>query len=269
MTARKRWGALRGAAGSTRGSSPQPSERASAVDDERAGADRDRLGVRQQGQHGAVRRPALAAAQGPRQPDQRRRAASRAARSRSRPATRRTTTPAKREVVRREACSARAPTSSSRPATSTSRRRSCRSRSKAGKLTIAPCIGTDQMGPKRFGATGKLAFSFGNVAQDEGSAMAEYAWSEGLADGATSPRHTLLVYFKDVVKAFEASASRSSAARSSARRATPPGGKQRQTRRSAALNGGKADVIVTATGVRRAAGVRRPACARSATRRRS
>ena len=43
-----------------------------------------------------------------------------------------------------------------------------------GKLTIAPCIGTDQMGPKRFGAKGRLAFSFGNVAQDEGSAMAEF-----------------------------------------------------------------------------------------------
>src|SRR3990170_7971406 len=42
-----------------------------------------------------------------------------------------------------------------------------------GKLTIAPCIGTDQMGPKRFGAKGRLAFSFGNVAQDEGSAMAQ------------------------------------------------------------------------------------------------
>ena len=41
-----------------------------------------------------------------------------------------------------------------------------------GVLAIAPCIGTDQMGPKRFGAKGKLAFSFGNVAQDEGSAMA-------------------------------------------------------------------------------------------------
>ena len=44
-----------------------------------------------------------------------------------------------------------------------------------GVLAIAPCIGTDQMGPKRFGAKGKLAFSFGNVAQDEGSAMAEFA----------------------------------------------------------------------------------------------
>ena len=35
---------------------------------------------------------------------------------------------------------------------------------KKGLLTIAPCIGTDQMGPKRFGKEGKLAFSFGNVA---------------------------------------------------------------------------------------------------------
>ncbi|HEY9457955.1 MAG TPA: ABC transporter substrate-binding protein, partial [Gaiella sp.] len=48
-----------------------------------------------------------------------------------------------------------------------------------GLLAVAPCIGTDQMGPKRFGAKGKLAFSFGNVAQDEGSAMAQYAWSRG------------------------------------------------------------------------------------------
>src|SRR4029079_311782 len=47
-----------------------------------------------------------------------------------------------------------------------------------GLLTIAPCMGTDQMGPKRFGAAkGKLAFSFGNVAQDEGAAMAEYAYN--------------------------------------------------------------------------------------------
>src|SRR5262245_15954332 len=37
-----------------------------------------------------------------------------------------------------------------------------------GKLTVAPCIGTDQMGPKRFGAKGRLAFSYGNAAQDEG-----------------------------------------------------------------------------------------------------
>jgi branched-chain amino acid transport system substrate-binding protein len=44
---------------------------------------------------------------------------------------------------------------------------------KAGLLTLAPCIGTDQMGPKRFGPEGELAFSFGNLAQDEGAALAK------------------------------------------------------------------------------------------------
>jgi ABC-type branched-subunit amino acid transport system substrate-binding protein len=70
-------------------------------------------------------------------------------------------------------------------------------------LTIAPCIGTDQMGPKRFGKAGKLAFSFGNVAQDEGSAMAQVAWNHGwkTADLATD---TTIVYFKAVVTAFKA-----------------------------------------------------------------
>ena len=72
-----------------------------------------------------------------------------------------------------------------------------------GKLTIAPCIGTDQMGPKRFGrAKGKLAFSFGNVAQDEGSAMAEYAIRRGWRTAGLGT-NTLLVYFKNVVTAFE------------------------------------------------------------------
>jgi branched-chain amino acid transport system substrate-binding protein len=71
-----------------------------------------------------------------------------------------------------------------------------------GLLTIAPCIGTDQMGPKRFGAKGRLAFSFGNVAQDEGSAMAEYAWRRGWRTAALGT-NTLLVYFKNVVQAFE------------------------------------------------------------------
>jgi len=72
-----------------------------------------------------------------------------------------------------------------------------------GLLTIAPCIGTDQMGPKRFGAKGKLAFTFGNVAQDEGSAMAQFAWAKGwrTADLATD---TVIVYFKNVVQAFAA-----------------------------------------------------------------
>jgi branched-chain amino acid transport system substrate-binding protein len=70
-------------------------------------------------------------------------------------------------------------------------------------FTIAPCIGTDQMGPKRFGKPGKLAFSFGNVAQDEGSAMAELAWKHGWKT-ADLAKDTVIVYFKAVVTAFKA-----------------------------------------------------------------
>jgi branched-chain amino acid transport system substrate-binding protein len=72
-----------------------------------------------------------------------------------------------------------------------------------GVLAVAACIGTDQMGPKRFGVTGKLAFSFGNVAQDEGSAMAQYAWSKGWRKAALAT-DGVIVYFKDVVKSFKA-----------------------------------------------------------------
>ncbi|HUP33720.1 MAG TPA: ABC transporter substrate-binding protein [Gaiellaceae bacterium] len=73
----------------------------------------------------------------------------------------------------------------------------------AGILAVAPCIGTDQMGPSRFGEKGELAFSFGNAAQDEGSAMAEFAFEEGWRNAALAT-NTLLVYFKNVVEAFEA-----------------------------------------------------------------
>jgi len=72
-----------------------------------------------------------------------------------------------------------------------------------GVLAIAPCIGTDQMGPKRFGAKGKLAFSFGNVAQDEGSAMAQYAWGRGWRS-ASLATDGVIVYFKNIVQAFKA-----------------------------------------------------------------
>jgi branched-chain amino acid transport system substrate-binding protein len=114
-----------------------------------------------------------------------------------------------------------------------------------GVLAVAPCIGTDQMGPKRFGAKGRLAFSFGNVAQDEGSAMAEYAWRKGWRS-ASLATDTVIVYFKDIVKAFEA-------------RWKQLGGKivGRETYQSLGstnvqnavtrLNGEKADVIVTST----------------------
>lgn len=115
----------------------------------------------------------------------------------------------------------------------------------AGKLTVAPCIGTDQMGPKRFGPKGKLAFSFGNVAQDEGSAMAQFAWNKGWRTAAIAT-DTVIVYFKDVTAAFAA-------------RWKQLGGKvvDSETYQSlgstnvsnavSRLNGVKADVVVTST----------------------
>jgi branched-chain amino acid transport system substrate-binding protein len=70
-----------------------------------------------------------------------------------------------------------------------------------GMLTISPCVTTDQMGPQRFGAKGKLAFTMGGTAQDEGSAEAEYAWSRGWKT-AIVVKDNLLVYFRDVSDAF-------------------------------------------------------------------
>jgi len=71
-------------------------------------------------------------------------------------------------------------------------------------LTVAPCIGTDQMGPKGgFGSAGKLCFSFGNVAQDEGSAMAQVAWNHGWKTADLAKDNTI-IYFDAVVNAFKA-----------------------------------------------------------------
>ena len=114
-----------------------------------------------------------------------------------------------------------------------------------GMLTVAPCIGTDQMGPKRFGAKGKLAFSFGNVAQDEGAAMAEWAYKQKGWRTADLATNNLLIYFKNIVQAFKS-------------RFTQLGGKivgeesytsfQNDVGNAVSrLNGEKADVIVTST----------------------
>src|SRR6266540_3253514 len=70
-----------------------------------------------------------------------------------------------------------------------------------GILTLAPCTTTDQMGPQRFGATGKLAFTVGSTAQDEGSADAEYAYSRGWRT-AIVVKDNSLVYFRNVSDAF-------------------------------------------------------------------
>jgi branched-chain amino acid transport system substrate-binding protein len=70
-----------------------------------------------------------------------------------------------------------------------------------GKLTVAPCIGTDQMGPKRFGDEGKLAFSFGNVAQDEGAALAQLAVDQGFKT-VNVVTDKSIVYTQNVCAAF-------------------------------------------------------------------
>jgi branched-chain amino acid transport system substrate-binding protein len=70
-----------------------------------------------------------------------------------------------------------------------------------GILTLSPCVTTDQMGPQRFGAKGRLAFTVGSTAQDEGSADAEYAYSRGWRT-AVVVKDNFLVYFRNVSDAF-------------------------------------------------------------------
>jgi branched-chain amino acid transport system substrate-binding protein len=114
-----------------------------------------------------------------------------------------------------------------------------------GTLAVAPCIGTDQMGPKRFGRKGRLAFSFGNVAQDEGSAMAQYAWSRGWRTAALAT-DTVIVYFKDVVRAFEVRF-RQLGGRIVARETYQSLGGNNVQNAVSRLNGVRANVIVTST----------------------
>jgi branched-chain amino acid transport system substrate-binding protein len=112
---------------------------------------------------------------------------------------------------------------------------------KKGVLAVAPCIGTDQMGPKRFGSLGKLAFSFGNVAQDEGAAMAELAIKKGWKTAALT-QDNLLIYFKNVVAAFEKRFTEKGG-KVVAKEQYTSGDKTIQTVVSR-INGQKADVIV-------------------------
>ena len=114
-----------------------------------------------------------------------------------------------------------------------------------GHLAVAACIGTDQMGPKRFGKKGRLAFSFGNVAQDEGSAMAQYAWSRGWRRAALAT-DTVIVYFKNVVQAFEARWRQLGGTIVAKETYQSLGGNNVQNAVTR-LNGVRADVIVTST----------------------
>jgi branched-chain amino acid transport system substrate-binding protein len=72
-----------------------------------------------------------------------------------------------------------------------------------GMLALAPCIGTDQQGPKRFGPKGRLAFTLGNIAQDEAAAMAEYSIARGWKR-AVIVKDNLLAYFQNIADLFKA-----------------------------------------------------------------
>ena len=116
-----------------------------------------------------------------------------------------------------------------------------------GKLTVAACIGTDQMGPKRFGPKGRLAFSYGNVAQDEGSAMAEFAWKRGWRN-ASLATDTVIVYFRNVVQAFKARWRQLGGRIATEETYQSAGGSPASWQNTVTrLNAEDADVIVTAT----------------------
>jgi branched-chain amino acid transport system substrate-binding protein len=114
-----------------------------------------------------------------------------------------------------------------------------------GKLAVASCIGTDQMGPKRFGSKGRLAFTFGNVAQDEGSAMAQFAWNKGWRRAALAT-DSIIIYFRNVVQAFEARWKQLGGKIVAKETYQSLGGNNVQNAVTR-LNGVKADVIVTST----------------------
>jgi branched-chain amino acid transport system substrate-binding protein len=116
-----------------------------------------------------------------------------------------------------------------------------------GVLAVAPCIGTDQMGPKRFGPKGRLAFTYGNVAQDEGSAMAEYAWKRGWRT-ASLATDSVIVYFRNVVQAFKARFEQLGGEIATEESYQSLGGSPATWQNAVSrLDGEQADVIVTST----------------------
>ena len=68
-------------------------------------------------------------------------------------------------------------------------------------LVVSPCTGTNEMGPSRFGAPGKLAFSFGNAPTSDGAVLARLLMQKGWKS-ATVVTDKLLTYFVDVCQNF-------------------------------------------------------------------
>ena len=133
-------------------------------------------------------------------------------------------------------------------------------------LTVSPCIGTDQMGPSKFGAAGDLAFTFGNPAQQDGAARPSGPTSTVGTRRTSSP--TSCSCTSRTCARRSRCASSSSAARSSTRSPSP-----RAIRRSAtSRRGSTARRRASSRSAPRSAPTSRrssTAYGRSATRRRS
>ena len=129
----------------------------------------------------------------------------------------------------------------------------------AGMLTVAPCIGTDQMGPKRFGAEGQARVLVRQRRAGRGLGDGGVRVAQGLEDGVVVTDN-VIVYFKDVVKAFKARF-KQLGGKIVAEESFQSLGVEQQTRdRDAAeLREGRRDRDVDRRRVRRAAAVRRGA----------
>ena len=116
----------------------------------------------------------------------------------------------------------------------------------AGKLAVAPCIGTDQMGPKRFGAEGQARVLVRQRRAGRGVGDGPVRVGEGLEDRRARDRHRdrLLQGRREGVQgALHA------ARRQDRRRGELPVARRQQhpERGHAGSTASKADVIVTAT----------------------
>lgn len=70
-------------------------------------------------------------------------------------------------------------------------------------LVVSPCTSTNEMGPSRFGAAGKTAFTFGNDPTSTGAVLARLFIQKGWKTATVVTDH-LLTYFVDVCTDFTA-----------------------------------------------------------------
>ena len=264
MTSRKDRSARGAARDAHRGRGGDRRDRACGVAD----ADRDRLGVRRQGQHGAVRRACARRGEDPGQADQREGRRQRAASSGSSPATRRTTTRPRRRRAPR-ACSGKGADIDLHDL-----RRRLRDTGRPGVDQRGQAHGRAVHRHRPDGAEAlrrRRAGSRSASATSRRTRARRWRSTRGARAGRRprSPRTRVLVYFKNVVQAFKARFTQLGG-KIVAQESYATGAEQRQHRGQPRLNGaqGRRDRDVDRRfGELPAA--RRRGFARSTTRRRS